>query len=65
MPWHCPHCDRDSGRPVFVSAVAGTLSITAVCDVCGREWTVQRPELDMRRPAVEPQPREAQRRTDR
>jgi hypothetical protein len=52
MPWHCPYCDRDSGRPVFVSAVAGTLTVTACCQVCKREWTVQRPELDMRHRAA-------------
>jgi hypothetical protein len=52
MPWHCPHCDRDSGRPIFVAAVAGTLTVTAYCEGCKREWTVQRPELDMRHRAA-------------
>jgi len=52
MPWQCPHCRRDTGRPVFVHASQGEIIVDAKCDACGREWTVTRQELDLRYPRV-------------
>jgi hypothetical protein len=61
MPWNCPHCHQETGRPVFIHAGEGRMTIHAKCETCGREWTVVRQELDMRhlgRPVLKPDARD-------
>jgi hypothetical protein len=48
MPWHCPQCDSDDGRPVSVKAQDGKVIVSSQCVNCGHTYTVERESLNLR-----------------